>query len=85
MIWFLFFLLIAGLGFVIFGFRVLFEKGYVEKLRQGIWKSVGDDNPIQGRQGYTYDKYWRGGRYLMLGLLFLGAAIYGFLKTYGII
>lgn len=65
MIPFLGLLLVAGVYFTVFGAKLLFQKGYVERLREGIW------NNSDGKLGYNYDKYGRGLRYLLTGLILL--------------
>ena len=71
---FVFFMSISGIGLFIFGFRLLFQKGFVEKRRQGIWKP--DNKEWSGKEGYFVDKYIRGLSYLVVGLLLLGVVVY---------
>jgi len=63
-------LMSTGVIFVIFGVRLLFQKGYVEKQREGIWKPEKDDF-LSKESSYYYDKYVRGIRSLLVGLLFI--------------
>ncbi|GEM_PF-5784801 len=72
-------LICAGLWFTIFGLRLLFQKGYVEKLREGIWKPRVKLFSSE-RRGYNYDKYSTGIKNTILGLIFLVAGIYSILK-----
>lgn len=60
---------IAGILFTIFGLSLLFKGGFVERLRKGLWKSGNDGM-------YGYDKYVRGIRYSLSGLVLLGFSIY---------
>ncbi len=83
MVWLTIALLIVGLYLAIFGFRVVFQKGYVEKLQKGIWKSDTDEEIFSKKSGYFYDKYARGLKFLIVGLIFTSSAIYGLLKIYG--
>lgn len=75
--WFLIALIIFGLYFTVFGLKLLFKRGFVEKLRTGIWKSgeLSEKN-FPGKSGYHYDKYGRGVESLVMGLLALGFSIY---------
>lgn len=68
------FLFIAGVYFTVFGSRLLFQKGFVEKLREGIWKEKNDHWPE--KEGYNYDKYIRGISFLAAGLISLALAIF---------
>lgn len=65
-------LLISGLWFGIFGGRLLWQKGYVEKLREGKWK---DKSNVPEEVGYRVDKYVMGGKYLGAGVLLTGAGL----------
>jgi len=58
-----------GIISTVFGFNLLFKQGFVERLRQGLWKSGNDGM-------YIYDKYIRGISCFLIGLLFLGFSIY---------
>jgi len=71
------FLAPAGLYFAIFGARLLFEKGYVEKLREGRWKPS-TNNLLSGKDSYRYDKFVTGFRYLIVGVMFLAFTIWTF-------
>jgi hypothetical protein len=75
--WFFIALFVFGIYFTIFGFRVVFQPGYVEKLRMGIWKpSETSKKLFPGKSGYHYDKYTTGIGCLVVGLMFLGFSIY---------
>lgn len=77
MTWFLIILLLAGLFFTIFGFKLLFQSGFAERLRRGIWKAKNDEF-FSSRGGFVYDKYIRGLKYLICGLIALGLVVYYF-------
>jgi hypothetical protein len=68
---------IFGSYFTIFGLKLLFKAGFVEKLREGMWKpgELSKKN-FPENSGYNYDKYVRGIQYFLSGLLFLGLSIY---------
>ena len=57
-------LFIFGIYFTIFGIRLLLQKGFVERLRKGMWKSEEDKKYMTEKEGYVSDKY-------MTGLFFL--------------
>jgi hypothetical protein len=61
-------MLCIGLYLATLGFRVVFQKGYVEKLRRHRWR---DDNvpPSKLAESYRIDKYVRGIIYLIMGLV----------------
>ena len=64
----------GGINFSFFGYRLLFEKGFVELRRQGIWKSA--SKMMTEQDSYVYDKYIRGVKYLITGpLLIITAAM----------
>ncbi len=63
-------LLSVGIVFVIFGVKLLFQKGYVEKQRKVLWKSEKDDF-LSEESSYYYDKYVRGIRSLLVGLVLI--------------
>ncbi|HLD53326.1 MAG TPA: hypothetical protein VJA82_08480 [Sediminibacterium sp.] len=75
--WFLVGILVFGVYFTVFGLKLLFKQGFVEKLRKGIWKSgeLSEKN-FPGKSGYNYDKYGTGIYSLIMGLLALGFSIY---------
>ena len=60
----------SGLYFAIFGARLLFEKGYIEKLHEGMWKPS-KDNLFSKKSTYAYSRA-RGFQSLIVGLMFLG-------------
>lgn len=76
--WQIIIIFIVGLSLSIFGSRLLFEKGYVEKWMKGPWKN----DLIKGRNDYYDYKYVKGVGSLLTGLLALGLAIYIFIKIY---
>ena len=80
--WFPIIILIGGVWFMVFGFRLLFQKGYVEKLREGIWKEE-KDSVFAGKKGYNIYRYGRGLNCFISGLIFVGVAIYVLVKMYG--
>ena len=67
---------IVGLCFGVFGFRLLFQKGFVEKLREGRWKPGKKLKLFSEKEGYMYDKYTRGIGTLILGLMFLAFSVF---------
>ncbi len=67
---------VLGLSFTIFGALLLFKKGFVEKMREGIWKSDEEYNPFTEKGGYSYDKYNRGIGYFIVGLITLAFSAY---------
>ena len=83
MFWFSIVFLIAGIYSTVFGFRVLFQKGFVEKLREHGWRE-GNNSLFTKKEGYLYDKHVRGMRAFLSGLVFLAIAIYGLLNVYGL-
>ncbi len=74
-------LLLAGLRFIVFGFKLLFRRGFVEKLREGPWKPDADDKVWSSKEGYFADKYIRGIRYFLPGLIMVVSAIYLLLQN----
>ena len=68
--WFALFIFVGGVCFTVFGGRILFEDGYVEKLQNSAWKSLNER--MAGKEGYMYDKYARGVRYFVSGLILTG-------------
>ncbi len=67
-------MLLVGILFSVFGFRVVFQKGYVEKLQKGCWKED-EGSPYVGKEWYNYAKYVRGLRFLFSGLVLILFAI----------
>jgi len=76
--WLAVILLVVGLAFIIFSLLLLFKRGFVEKLRQGIWKPK-EYEVFPEKEGYSYDKYTRGIGLLVAGLLMVVFAIYSLL------
>lgn len=74
MIWFLIALLITGLYGMVFGSRLLWERGFVEKMQKESWK---EKNPYwTEKERYNYNKYNRGISMLISGIMFVGFAIF---------
>ena len=79
MMWLLILLGLVGVYLSVFGFRLLFEKGYVERLEKTTWK--GTDEQLGKSKGmHIYNKYFRGGAYLVVGLMFVGFVLLNLLN-----
>lgn len=63
-----------GIYLTIFGARILFQKGFLEKLMKGDWKSK--DDRWTEREHYIYGKYGRGISYFGSGLILLAYTIW---------
>ena len=76
MLWIIILFLI-GLPLTIFALLLLLNKDFLKKTRENMsWKNT----PYFGRDSYIYDKYGRGLKILIVGLLMLGYAIYLLLR-----
>ena len=64
-------LLILGLFFIIFGLKLLLQKGFVERLRKGLWKSEEDERFMSEKESYYIDKYVMGIYAFIMGILML--------------
>lgn len=62
--------ILAGGIVSVFGLRLLFQKGYVEKLREGTWKPHEKDL-LSVKESYHYDRYVRGIKFFVGGLIFI--------------
>lgn len=65
--WYAIFIVVGGTYLTAFGARILFQKGFVETLRQNLWRS--DNEEWFGKHGYIFDKYGRGLRYFLSGIV----------------
>ena len=72
---------IIGVLFAVFGFRLLFQKGYVERWMEGSWKTT-KFSVLEGRHAYYYYKYGRGISSLAVGIIMMGFVIYMLVKAY---
>lgn len=64
-------LLILGSFLTILGLRLLLQKGFVERLREGLWKSEEDEKFMSEKESYYIDKYIMGIYAFIAGLLML--------------
>lgn len=71
---------VIGLGMTIFGVRILLQKGFVERLREGMWKD--DSDLFPERSGFYFEKYGRGGYILATGIIALIIGILGIITPY---
>ena len=71
--WFSILLLIIGIWFTFFGARVLFGKGFIEKLQAGDWKEK--SGTWTEKEVYKYNKT-RGIRFFGSGLIIVVYAIW---------
>jgi hypothetical protein len=75
MIFFYLFCLIIGVFLLQFGLRLLFQKGFVERLQEGRWK---DNSGLFSEKGlHFYNKYTMGVNGIIVGILALVIAIWG--------
>ena len=75
---FFLFLFVSGVYFFLFGARLLFEKGFVEKLQQGRWKRWSRTN--DDGYGYFYDRYAMGLASILMGSIFFFLSILALLN-----
>ncbi len=63
---------LSGFFLTVFGLKILFQKNHVERIRAGIWKeSEILSNDKDARRAYRLDKYVRGTRLFLVGLIIL--------------
>ena len=68
------FFLVAGMLLSIWGFLIVFSNPFFEWMEANLWK---DDSKIMSeRAGRNYDRYGRGLRILLLGIVCLGFAVW---------
>ncbi len=73
-------LLVAGLGLQVFGLKVLFQRGFVERLRKGIWKD--ESGLFSDAEGYVFDRYVTGMFLVVAGLIALIVGVLGVITPY---
>ena len=72
------FLILGGTLFAVFGGRILFENGYVERLLETDWESKSGPSTSD----YNYSKFMRGGAYLTVGLMLFTAGLLDFVEVW---
>lgn len=80
MVWFLLFLLVVGIYFVVYGSRLLWEKGFLEKMLKESPKRESDKYWTE-KEKYDFEKLRAWGTFL-IGILFTGFAIFGLIRLW---
>ncbi len=70
--------LFIGIWFLIFGLKLLFQKGYVET-KYGTLEEQKDDKYFPKNETYFYNKYGRGIASIIAGIGMIGASLVGLL------